>query len=179
MGAVTLPYIHYVFITVCVGTHACASVHTDTRTTRRDVRPPNPCCRRSNLARSYHCAVISPAECNTVATEKLSCGVWGSNPGRDEILRTRPDGPWGPPSSNKMGTGFSPGGKAAGTWCWPPTPHVGRGKRKSRTIPLLPLRAFMAWSRANSTFTFYDKPQRYDHFGNVVNSPRLAEHLKH
>jgi hypothetical protein len=32
----------------------------------------------------------------------------------------------------------------------------------------------MAWSRANFTFTFYDKPQRYVHFGNRVNNPRLA-----
>jgi hypothetical protein len=47
----------------------------------------------------------------------------GSNPGGGEILRIRPDRPWGPPSLLYDGYRVSfPGGKAAGAWRWPPTP---------------------------------------------------------
>jgi hypothetical protein len=38
-----------------------------------------------------------------------------------EIFRTRPDRPWGPPSLLHNVYRVFPGGKAAGTWCWPPT----------------------------------------------------------
>jgi hypothetical protein len=39
-----------------------------------------------------------------------------------EIFRTRPDRPlWAHPSSNTMGNGSFPGGKAAGAWRSPPT----------------------------------------------------------
>jgi len=34
-----------------------------------------------------------------------------SNPGGGEIFRTRPDRPWGPPTSYTMGTGSFPGVK--------------------------------------------------------------------
>ena len=37
---------------------------------------------------------------------------WG-----DEIFRTRPDRPWGPPSLLYNGYRVFPGGKAAGAWC--------------------------------------------------------------
>jgi hypothetical protein len=40
--------------------------------------------------------------------------VRGSNPGEDEILRTRPDRTWGPPSFLNNGYRVFPGGKAAG-----------------------------------------------------------------
>jgi hypothetical protein len=40
--------------------------------------------------------------------------VRGSNPGRSEIFRTRPDRPWGPPSHLYNGYRVFPGGKAAG-----------------------------------------------------------------
>jgi hypothetical protein len=103
--------------------------------------------------------------------------IRGTNPGGGEILRNRPDGPWGPTSSNTMGTGFSPGVKRQVRDDHPP--HLCRGKRKSRAIPLLPVWAFMAWSRANFIFTFYDKPQRYVQFGNTVNNPLLVEPLKY
>ena len=44
-----------------------------------------------------------------------------------------------------MGTRSFPGVEAAGAWGWPPTPHlVRRGSRKSRAIPLLTLRSFVA-----------------------------------
>jgi hypothetical protein len=48
--------------------------------------------------------------------------IRGSNPGGDEIFRTRPDRPWGPHNLLYNGYRAFPGGKAAGAWCWPPTP---------------------------------------------------------
>ena len=42
--------------------------------------------------------------------------VGGSNPAEGEILHTRPDGPWGPPSVLKNWYRVFPGGKVAGTW---------------------------------------------------------------
>jgi hypothetical protein len=49
--------------------------------------------------------------------------VRGSNSGRGEIFRSRPDRPWGPPSLLYNGYRISfPGGKAAGVWSWPLTP---------------------------------------------------------
>jgi hypothetical protein len=39
-----------------------------------------------------------------------------------EIFRTRPDRSLGPPSPLYNGYRVFPGGKAAGAWCWPPTP---------------------------------------------------------
>jgi hypothetical protein len=40
-----------------------------------------------------------------------------SNPGGDEIFRTRPDRRLGPPSLLYNGYRVFPGGKAAGAWC--------------------------------------------------------------
>ena len=40
--------------------------------------------------------------------------VRGSNPGRGEIFRTRPDRPWGPPNLLYNGYRIFPGGKTAG-----------------------------------------------------------------
>ena len=48
--------------------------------------------------------------------------VRGSNPGGGEIFHTHPDWPWGLPSLLYNGYRVFPGGKAAGAWCWPPTP---------------------------------------------------------
>ena len=48
----------------------------------------------------------------------------GSNPGGGEIFRTRPDRPWDLPSLLYNGYRVFPGGKAAGAWCWPPTPNL-------------------------------------------------------
>jgi len=42
--------------------------------------------------------------------------------GRDEIFRTRPDRPNGPPSFLYIWYQVFPGSKAAGAWRWPPTP---------------------------------------------------------
>jgi hypothetical protein len=66
----------------------------------------------------------------------------GSNPGGDENL-----GPSRPalPASCTMGTGSFPGVKAARAWGWPSHLHlVYRGPTKSRAIPLLTLRVFVA-----------------------------------
>jgi hypothetical protein len=49
-------------------------------------------------------------------------GIEKKNPGGAQIFRTRPDRPWGPPSLLYNGYRVFPGGKAAGAWCWPPTP---------------------------------------------------------
>jgi hypothetical protein len=58
------------------------------------------------------------------SVQRLATGwtVRGSNPGRDEIFRTRRDRPWDPPRVLYNGYRVFPGGKAAGVWCWPPTP---------------------------------------------------------
>ena len=65
-----------------------------------------------------------------LATDRTA--LW-SNLCWGEIFRTRPDRPWGPPSLLYNGYRVFPGGKAAGAWCWPPTPEC---SRKSRAIPL-------------------------------------------
>ena len=44
------------------------------------------------------------------------------NPSGGEIFCTHPDRPWGPPSLLYNGYRVFPRGKAAGVWCWPPTP---------------------------------------------------------
>jgi hypothetical protein len=49
--------------------------------------------------------------------------------GRDEIFRTCPDRPWGPPSLLYNGYWDFPGGKAAGVWFWPPAPSSAEVKR--------------------------------------------------
>jgi hypothetical protein len=48
----------------------------------------------------------------------LSTGwtIRGSNPGGDEIFRTRPDWSWGPPSLLDNRYQVFPGGKAVGAW---------------------------------------------------------------
>ena len=69
------------------------------------------------------------------------------HPGGVVIFRILSDWPIQPPPQWVPGI-F--GGKAAGTWCWPPTyPILGRVERKSKTIPLFSLWAFMPCSRAN------------------------------
>ena len=54
----------------------------------------------------------------------------GINPGGGEILRTRPDRPWGPPSFLYKGYRVFPRGKAGGVWPWPPTPSSAEVKER-------------------------------------------------
>jgi hypothetical protein len=62
--------------------------------------------------------------------------------------RPRPDGLWAHPASYTTGIGsLSPGVKRPGR-------GVNRGYCKTRTIPILPLWAFMACSRVNFTCNF-------------------------
>ena len=81
--------------------------------------------------------------------------VRGSNPGGDEIFRTLPDRPWGPPSLLYNGYRVFPGDKAAGAWRWPPTHILRRGWRKSRAIHLLSLWVFVACSRVNFILFYF------------------------
>jgi len=79
----------------------------------------------------------------------------GSNPGRGEIFRTRPDRHWGPPTLLYNGYRvFFPGRKAAGEWCWPPTPSSVEVKERVELYLLSPLWAFMAFSRVTFTSFF-------------------------
>ena len=50
---------------------------------------------------------------------------WGG-----EIFRTHLDRPWGPPSLLYNRYRVFPGGKAAGTWRWPPTPYNAKVKER-------------------------------------------------
>jgi len=54
----------------------------------------------------------------------------GSNPFGGEIFRTCPNWPWGTPSPLYNGYQFFPGGKAAGSCRWPPTPFTTEVKER-------------------------------------------------
>jgi hypothetical protein len=76
---------------------------------------------------------------------------WGQgfpHPSKLALGPTQPPIQWFP--------GLFPGGKAAWGWCWPPTPILRRGLRKSRGIPILPLWAFIACSRVTFTFKYLE-----------------------
>ena len=66
-----------------------------------------------------------------------------------EIFHTHPDQPWGLPSLLYNGYRDFPGGKAAGAWCWPPTPISVPRSWKGRAIPVLTLWASVACYRQN------------------------------
>ena len=61
-----------------------------------------------------------------------SGGVRGLKTGGGEILCTRPDQPWGPPSL--LYNGLFPGGKATGVWRWPHTPSSSDVKERVRPV---------------------------------------------
>jgi hypothetical protein len=69
-----------------------------------------------------------------ITVDRVAQSVWrlatgwtvrGSKPSRGEIVRTRPDLPWGPPSLLYNRYQVLAGGKAAGA---PPTPYLRRGR---------------------------------------------------
>jgi len=55
----------------------------------------------------------------------------GTESGGGEVFRTRPDRPWGLPSLLYNRYRVFPGGKAAGTWRWPPTPSSAEVKERA------------------------------------------------
>jgi hypothetical protein len=67
--------------------------------------------------------------------------VQGSNPGGDEIFRTCPDWPWGPPSLLYNGYRVFPRVKNGQGMTLTPHPLLVPWSWKSRAIPLLPIRA--------------------------------------
>ena len=108
-------------------------MYTTTSVTKRTPQPAEPSNTKFSLnpfvvfAGEAHGRMTAPtvSTCATHAVKKSSGSiatrhgltVRGSNPGRGEIFRTRPDRPWGPPSSLLYnGYRVFPGGKAAGAW---------------------------------------------------------------
>ena len=71
-----------------------------------------------------------------------------------EIFRTRPARPWGLPNLLYNGYRVLPGGKAAGAWCWPPTPPSKR-RGHERVGLYLYLRSGPSWSVIGRTSNFY------------------------
>jgi len=67
---------------------------------------------------NYTKVVLNQGYCINVGRDS-AVGIvtrYGSNPGRDEIFRTRSDRLWGPPSLLYNGYRVFPGGKVAGAW---------------------------------------------------------------
>jgi len=97
--------------------------------------------------------------------------VQGSNPGGGEIFHTCPDWPWGPPSLLYNGYRIFPGGVKSGQGATlTPHPLLVPWSRKSRAIPLLPLRAIRPVQSLSTCtrvhFTFYQyasECKRYVH----------------
>jgi hypothetical protein len=63
-----------------------------------------------------------------VTATDFSCGVFF--PGGGDIFPTRPDPVWGRPSLLHSGYRVIPGGKAAGTWRYLPTPSRSEVKER-------------------------------------------------
>ena len=96
--------------------------------------------------------------------------VWtvrGSNAGGDEIFRTSPHQPWGPPSLLYNGYRVFPGGKERSWRDADPSPLLVPLSWNRRAIPLLPLwavrpvQSLSACTRVTFTFTFYAAMQSW------------------
>ena len=86
-------------------------------------------------------------------SDSLRAGQSGDRiPIGGEIFRTRPHLPWGPPSLLYNGYLVFPGGKAAGAWCWPPTPSKCRGHERVGLYLYSP--SGPSWPVIGRTFTF-------------------------
>jgi len=92
------------------------------------------------LPKRYPMRQILPI-CIQISCVRLIMGwtVRGSNLGGDEVFRTRPDRPWGPPNLLYNGYRVSPGVKSGQVVTLTPHPLIVPWSRKSRAIPLLPL----------------------------------------
>jgi hypothetical protein len=80
---------------------------------------------------------------------EIRCGLDGSNPGWGEIFRTHPHQRWGPPSFLHNGYRVFSGGKATGTWRWPPTPSSAEDKERVELYlysPSGPLWPVLGWT---------------------------------
>ena len=88
----------------------------------------------------------------------------GPNPNGDEIFRTCPDRPWGPPSLLYNGYRVFPGGKVRPGRVLTTLPLLMPWSRKSRAIPLLPLwtvqpvQSLSACTTVHFTFTYTSTP---------------------
>jgi len=106
------------------------------------------------------CVCVGPAA-QSVRRLATAWTVRGSNPSGDEIFRTCPDRPWGPPSLLYNGYRVFPGGKERPGRDADPSPLLVPWSWKVRAIPLLPLRAvrpvqsLSACTRVHFTSTFY------------------------
>ena len=83
----------------------------------------------------------------------------GSNPGGDEIFRTCPDRPWGPPSLLYNGYRVFPGAKRLGRGV-DNLPHLVPRLKKEQSYNCTQLRAFVECSRVNFMFYFF-KSENY------------------
>jgi hypothetical protein len=75
------------------------------------------------------CAPIFGNVCAPIGRDSLvdivtAWTIRGSNPGWGGVFCTRSNRPWDPPSLVYNGSRVFHGGKAAGTWRWPPTQHL-------------------------------------------------------
>ena len=70
-------------------------------------------------------------------------------------------GPGAHPASCKIGTGSFLGVEVAGAWGWSPTPSSPEVLEKSRAVPLLTLRAFMAYEKGETLPTFSDEVKAF------------------
>ena len=91
------------------------------------------------------------------SVQRLAMGwtVRGSYPGGGEIFRTRPEWSYGTPSLLYNGYRVFPGGKAAGAGV-DHLPHLSTEVlKRGRAIPLLTIRALVAYKGRTFTFTYH------------------------
>jgi len=77
---------------------------------------------------------------------------------KGESFRTRPARPWGPSSPLHSGYWVIPGGKAAGTWRWPPTPSRVQIKERVELYLYSPLGP--SWPVLGWTLPLYSRINR-------------------